>query len=70
MDNENRWVTWNGTNMLWLPPEYRPAVSAVKEGGVAIGCSSGVVYILNFYAKSPGFTSLQEEKVSMSESRY
>jgi hypothetical protein len=52
IDNENRWVTWNDTNSLWLPPEYQPAVSAIKEGCVAIGCSSGVVYTFNFCPKS------------------
>jgi WD40 repeat protein len=45
---KDKWITWNGRNVIWLPPEYRPSASAVRENCVAVGCKSGVVYMLNF----------------------
>jgi hypothetical protein len=48
--SKRTWITWDGNNLLWLPPEYRPGEFAVKGNYVGIGCGSGVVYILNFRA--------------------
>ena len=48
INSGGKWITWNGSNMLWLPPAYRPSESAVKENRIGVGCRSGVVYILNF----------------------
>ncbi|EXK79656.1 hypothetical protein FOQG_15754 [Fusarium oxysporum f. sp. raphani 54005] len=42
------WVVKDGTNMLWLAPEYRPVKSAVVGSTVAIGCSSGRVLVVKF----------------------
>ncbi|KAK0725155.1 NACHT domain-containing protein [Lasiosphaeris hirsuta] len=42
------WVTCNGKNVLWLPPEYRPSCSAVYGRMVSIGCSSGRVLTIGF----------------------
>jgi WD40 repeat protein len=44
----NAWITWNGRNLLWLPPEYRPTESAVAGPTVALGCASGRVLLLRF----------------------
>jgi WD40 repeat protein len=44
-----KWITWNGKNILWLPPEYRASKSAAKEHRVGVGCSSGLIYILSFH---------------------
>src|ERR1700730_7683062 len=40
IESEKTWITWYGNNLLWLPPEYRPVRSAVKENCVAIACGS------------------------------
>ena len=44
-----KWITWNGDNILWLPPEYRAVNSAAKKNCIGVGCDSGVTYILNFH---------------------
>ena len=47
--NSNRtWITYQGQELLWLPPEYRPSSSAVSETVLAIGCSSGRVLTFKF----------------------
>ena len=48
IESERTWITRDGNNLLWLPPEYRPVRSAVKENCVGIGCGSGAVYVFNF----------------------
>jgi hypothetical protein len=51
IESTETWITWDGNNLLWLPPEYRPGKSAVKGNCVWISCRrSGAVYILNFRA--------------------
>ncbi|KAK3349887.1 beta transducin-like protein HET-E2C [Lasiosphaeria hispida] len=42
------WITCNGKNVLWLPPEYRPCCSAVQGRMISIGCSSGRVFTIGF----------------------
>ncbi|KAK3995678.1 HET-R [Cladorrhinum sp. PSN332] len=42
------WVICHSRNVLWLPPEYRPACSAVHGRMVAIACSSGRVFTIGF----------------------
>lgn len=45
------WITKDGTRVLWLPPEHRPAgLRAFDISGrtVAIGCVSGIVEFYNF----------------------
>ena len=54
LDANQRWITWNGQNVLWLPSGYRPSCSAVASSTMAIGCPSGRVLIINFsFDKSP-----------------
>ncbi|KAK1777152.1 hypothetical protein QBC45DRAFT_311535, partial [Copromyces sp. CBS 386.78] len=45
---DESWITCNGKNVLWLPPEYRPRCSAVQELMVSVGCSSGRVFTISF----------------------
>jgi len=45
---KDKWITRNGRNVIWLPLEYRPSASAVRENCVSVGCQSGVVYMLRF----------------------
>jgi hypothetical protein len=63
--NPNKsWITWNGNNVLWLPPDYRPSASAASAilpsipssvllsttATVALGCSSGRVLVFSIKA--------------------
>jgi WD40 repeat protein len=44
----NDWVTEEGTNILWLPPDYRATRVAVRDGMVVLGHSSGSISFLKF----------------------
>ncbi|RDW65601.1 hypothetical protein BP5796_10293 [Coleophoma crateriformis] len=57
--SSGKWVSWNGNNVLWLPPEYRPGKIAVKGNLLVVGTGSGRVYFLNF---SPGFSSMYTDR--------
>ncbi|KZL75752.1 beta transducin-like protein HET-D2Y [Colletotrichum tofieldiae] len=48
VSNDKMWITRNSVNLLWLPPEYRPTVSAVMGSSLAIGCGTGQVLVLRF----------------------
>ncbi|KAK4658853.1 hypothetical protein QC762_0002790 [Podospora pseudocomata] len=48
LGSDKTWVTCNGQNVLWLPPEYRPTCSVIQGRMVAIGCSSGRVFTIGF----------------------
>ncbi|RYP10911.1 hypothetical protein DL764_000347 [Monosporascus ibericus] len=45
---KNEWITYNGRNLLWLPPDYRPECSAVTARAIAVGCGSGRVWVSTF----------------------
>ncbi|KAJ5098527.1 hypothetical protein N7532_005528 [Penicillium argentinense] len=50
------WITFNGSNLLWLPPEYRPSNPSsfrISAAMVAIGCSSGRVIFLALSEHNP-----------------
>jgi WD40 repeat protein len=44
----NNWVTEEGSNLVWLPPAYRPTCEAVWNKIIVLGHSSGRVSILRF----------------------
>jgi WD40 repeat protein len=48
LSSDGIWIMFNSENLLWLPSEYRPTMSAVRASTVAIGCASGRVLIFNF----------------------
>ncbi|GAB1311808.1 hypothetical protein MFIFM68171_02018 [Madurella fahalii] len=48
LGQEKSWITCNGRNVLWLPPEYRPECSAAKGRMLSIGCASGRVITIGF----------------------
>jgi WD40 repeat protein len=61
---DNSWITWNGNNALWLPPDYRPYCLDVSSSGsssvapltatmIAIGCLSGRVFVIGFSESGP-----------------
>ncbi|KAL7899344.1 vegetative incompatibility protein HET-E-1, partial [Trichoderma sp. TUCIM 5745] len=43
---DQTWVTWDSHRILWLPPAYRPTMSAVRESTLAIACDSGRVIFI------------------------
>ncbi|KAI3035032.1 hypothetical protein CBS76997_10834 [Aspergillus niger] len=43
-----RWVTVQGQRELWLPPNYDPCSSTVKNSTIALGSTSGRVAIIAF----------------------
>jgi hypothetical protein len=45
---EEEWILHGEDRVLWLPLEYRPTCSAVHEGVVCLGLSSGRVVFLEF----------------------
>ncbi|PLB44154.1 WD40 repeat-like protein [Aspergillus steynii IBT 23096] len=50
------WITYDGTKVLWLPPDHRPDsldALALTTTGVIIGCVSGVVEFFEFSALNP-----------------
>ena len=51
LNDDSSWITHNGVNLLWLPPEYRPdnhSLFAMSAATAAIGCSSGRIIFLTF----------------------
>ena len=46
--SDRQWISWNGSPVLWLPPDFRPLCSATFPLGVTIGCRSGRVIIFRF----------------------
>jgi WD40 repeat protein len=44
----DEWVTQNGQNLLWLPPDYRAECSALFNNMLALGCPSGQVIFIEF----------------------
>lgn len=50
---DKSWITRNGDEVLWIPSEYRPVCSMVRNQTVAIGCASGRVLLIQFKAISP-----------------
>jgi WD40 repeat protein len=50
VDVKRDWVTLNGQETLWLPPDYRPGAFAVSNSVTAIGCRSGRILFLYPYS--------------------
>jgi WD40 repeat protein len=47
LNSEQTWVVKDDERIIWLPPEYRPTASAVRNSVICIGCDSGrVIWIL------------------------
>ncbi|KAN0085554.1 Quinonprotein alcohol dehydrogenase-like superfamily [Elaphomyces granulatus] len=44
----DEWVTQDGQNLLWLPPDYRPTCSALFNNMLVLGCRSGEVAFIEF----------------------
>ena len=48
LNSYGTWITRNGQNVIWLPPEYRPSTFALTSSTMVIGCRSGRVLIFGF----------------------
>ncbi|CBF80695.1 WD40 repeat domain-containing protein [Aspergillus nidulans FGSC A4] len=42
------WISVNGREVLWLPPEARPSCSAIKANTLALGHASGRISFIGF----------------------
>ena len=42
------WIVNEGQNVLWLPPKYRPRVSAVADSTVALASQSDCICVMRF----------------------
>ncbi|KAI9861749.1 MAG: hypothetical protein M1813_005098 [Trichoglossum hirsutum] len=42
------WISFGNTELLWLPPEYRPSCSAFRDNLVVLGLPSGIVKVIEF----------------------
>ena len=54
------WITWNGDNVLWLPPGYKPSISTVSVPSVesetsmiGLGTESGRVVLIRLSSSGP-----------------
>ncbi|KAK3946807.1 hypothetical protein QBC32DRAFT_387713 [Pseudoneurospora amorphoporcata] len=45
---DRSWITCNGQNVLWLPPNYRPSSCNLQGQMISIGCVSGLVWFIGF----------------------
>jgi WD40 repeat protein len=43
---QDQWILRNQQRLLWLPPEYRPTLTAVREDTACLGLASGRVVLL------------------------
>ncbi|KAI9769039.1 MAG: hypothetical protein M1839_003802 [Geoglossum umbratile] len=46
LDETGQWVTWKGHNVLFLPPDRRPAIYTIQDSTLAIGHRSGSLTVL------------------------
>ncbi|KAL2020054.1 hypothetical protein VTK56DRAFT_8957 [Thermocarpiscus australiensis] len=53
LSSNGTWITYQGENLLWLPPEYRPSSSDISGTAMSIGCPSGRVLIFTFSDSNP-----------------
>ncbi|KAJ5268612.1 Vegetative incompatibility protein HET-E-1 [Penicillium chrysogenum] len=56
LSDDFSWITFNGSNVLWLPPEYRPfdpSSFLISAATVAIGRPSGCVIFLALSEHNP-----------------
>jgi hypothetical protein len=67
VSRDSCWITWHGSNLLWLPAEFRPAYSAVSESTVVIGCNSGRVIIIGFSSQKLAALDFSREVQGSSE---
>jgi hypothetical protein len=62
LDVKGDWVTLNGQETLWLPPDYRRCSAADRNNFIAIGCPSGRVFLLEFYSSEGYYKEERDEE--------
>jgi WD40 repeat protein len=55
-DTTGHWISSATSNILWLPPDCRPGVCAVKNTRIVVGNGSGRMVFLSFKASSELFS--------------
>ncbi|KAH7183439.1 uncharacterized protein B0J16DRAFT_307708 [Fusarium flagelliforme] len=61
---DGTWITVEGQNLLWLPPECRNGKVAIWGSTVAIGCQSGRVLVLRIsMAEVAQWISMREKSI-------
>jgi WD40 repeat protein len=50
LDASGQWLSSGTRNVLWLPPDCRPGVFAVRDNCIALGSGSGRMVFLSFKA--------------------
>lgn len=50
----DKWITRDGKNLVWLPPNYRPTCTAVYNCTIALGYASGQVLLFRFAFNGKG----------------
>ncbi|KAL6901233.1 hypothetical protein GGI43DRAFT_371466 [Trichoderma evansii] len=54
ISSNGSWITWNGENILWLPPDYRPAVErAISRHCIVIVTTTTEICIISFSGPPP-----------------
>jgi hypothetical protein len=44
LSTDSIWIKRDSENILWVPSDYRPSCSSIRETTVGIGCGSGRVW--------------------------
>ncbi|WPJ63259.1 hypothetical protein SMAC4_13631 [Sordaria macrospora] len=48
LGQDKSWITCNGQNVLWLPPNYRPSRCYVQGQMISFICASGQIWFISF----------------------
>ncbi|KAI0857364.1 quinon protein alcohol dehydrogenase-like superfamily [Xylaria cubensis] len=48
LSTDKCWITSNGENLLWLPPDFRPEIFDVSGSHIAISTEAGTLVIIGF----------------------
>jgi WD40 repeat protein len=48
VSEDDCWIAWNGYNVLWLLPEYRPSCQAIYSKTLVLGYLSSQVTFIEF----------------------
>ncbi|KAK3946936.1 hypothetical protein QBC32DRAFT_112172 [Pseudoneurospora amorphoporcata] len=48
LEQDSSWITCNGQNVLWLPPNYRPSICDLQGRMISIGSVSGLIWFISF----------------------
>ncbi|RDA94102.1 hypothetical protein CP533_6594 [Ophiocordyceps camponoti-saundersi (nom. inval.)] len=49
-----RWISWNGKNVLWIPPEYKPSIAKISRSTETMALRCGFGRVLTIVSSSAG----------------